>query len=100
MLTKNKCISYKFSTVVADNQPRFSDEIRIVQRVKIIFAIQPRKIKSLSHNLIREYILHPYTKVNDLRTQVETTAVAEVLHGKIDSLIKAYLQVTAKNLPN
>jgi peptide chain release factor 2 len=54
--------------------------------------IQPRLIKSLSNKLIREYILHPYTKVKDLRTNIETPAAAEVLDGKIDLLIKAYLQ--------
>jgi peptide chain release factor 2 len=55
-------------------------------------AIQPRLIKSLSSKLIREYILHPYTKVKDLRTNVETPAAAEVLDGEIDLFIKAYLQ--------
>jgi peptide chain release factor 2 len=54
--------------------------------------IQPRQIKSLSNKLIREYILHPYTKVKDLRTNVETTVATEVLDGKIDLFIKAYLQ--------
>ncbi|MGV0105212.1 peptide chain release factor-like protein [Nostoc sp. DSM 114167] len=57
-----------------------------------IDKIQPRLIKSLSSKLIREYILHPYTKVKDLRTNVETLAAAEVLDGKIDLFIKAYLQ--------
>lgn len=54
--------------------------------------IQPRQIKPLSNKLIREYILHPYTKVKDLRTNVETPAATEVLNGKIDLFIKAYLQ--------
>jgi peptide chain release factor 2 len=36
--------------------------------------------------------LHPYTNVKDLRTNVETTAATEVLDGKIDFFIKAYLQ--------
>ncbi len=54
--------------------------------------IKPRLIKSLSSKLIREYILHPYTKVKDLRTNVEAPAAAEVLNGKIDLFIKAYLQ--------
>ena len=63
----------------------------LVQSVQLN-QIQPRQIKSLSNKLIREYILHPYTKVKDLRTNVETTAAAEVLDGKIDLFIKAYLQ--------
>ncbi|MCC5657238.1 PCRF domain-containing protein [Nostoc sp. XA010] len=57
-----------------------------------IDKIQPRQIKPLSNKLIREYILHPYTKVKDLHTNVETPAATEVLDGKIDFFIKAYLQ--------
>ncbi|MEH2213018.1 PCRF domain-containing protein [Nostoc sp.] len=57
-----------------------------------IDKIQHRQVKPLSNKLIREYILHPYTKVKDLRTNVETPAGTEVLDGKIDLFIKAYLQ--------
>lgn len=66
--------------------------IALAQNVQQVDEIQPRLIKSLSNKLIREYILHPYTKVKDLRTNVETTVATEVLDGKIDFLIKAYLQ--------
>jgi peptide chain release factor 2 len=65
--------------------------IALAQDVQIE-KIQPRQIKPLSNKLIREYILHPYSKVKDLRTNVETPAAAEVLDGKIDLFIKAYLQ--------
>lgn len=65
--------------------------IALAQGVQID-KIQPRQIKPLSNKLIREYILHPYTKVKDLRTNVETPAATEVLDGKIDLFIKAYLQ--------
>ncbi|MEH2379237.1 MAG: PCRF domain-containing protein [Nostoc sp.] len=64
----------------------------LAQGVQQINKIQPRQIKSLSNKLIREYILHPYTKVKDLRTNIETPAVAEVLDGEIDLFIKSYLQ--------
>ncbi len=66
--------------------------IALTQNVQQIDQIQPRQIKSLSNKLIREYILHPYTKVKDLRTNVETPAAAAVLKGEIDLFIKAYLQ--------
>ncbi|MEH2206901.1 MAG: PCRF domain-containing protein [Nostoc sp.] len=65
--------------------------IALAQGVQID-EIQSRLIKSLYNKLIREYILHPYTKVKDLRTNVETPAATEVLDGKIDLFIKAYLQ--------
>lgn len=62
------------------------------QGVQDVAGIQFGKIKSLFKKPIREYILHPYTRVNDLHTQVETTSVTEVLNGDIDIFIKAYLQ--------
>ncbi|AUT02807.1 peptide chain release factor 2 [Nostoc sp. CENA543] len=66
--------------------------IALAQGVKSIADIQPGEIKSLSSQIIREYVLHPYTKVKDLRTKVETTNVQDVWNGDIDFLIKAYLQ--------
>lgn len=65
--------------------------IALTQGVQLS-QIQPQLIKSLSNKLIREYVLHPYKNVKDLRTKVQTTAVAEVLDGEIDLFIKAYLQ--------
>ncbi len=58
--------------------------------------IQPRQIKSLSNKLIREYILHPYTKVKDLRTNVETHAATEVLDGN-NWFFDQSLSATAKS---
>lgn len=66
--------------------------IALAQGVQQVDEIQPRLIKSLSNKLIREYVLHPDTKVKDLRTNVEIPAATEVLDGKIDLFIKAYLQ--------
>ncbi len=40
---------------------------------------------------IRNYVLHPYKLVKDLRTGVERTDVQAVLDGDIDSYIKAFL---------
>jgi peptide chain release factor 2 len=66
--------------------------IALAQNVKSIADIQPKQIKSLFSHIIREYVLRPYTQVKDFRTNIETTAVQEVLNGDIDFLIKAYLQ--------
>ena len=43
---------------------------------------------------IRNYVMHPYKLVKDLRTQVETSNVQAVMDGNLDDFIKAYLLQT------
>ena len=44
-------------------------------------------------NQIRNYVLHPYKLVKDLRTGVELTNVEDVLSGNIDELIEAEIRM-------
>ncbi|MEA5626382.1 PCRF domain-containing protein [Nostoc sp. UHCC 0251] len=89
MQNKEKALAILKSKLFA--MPTAGYAYALAQGVQID-KIQRRQIKPLSNKLIREYILHPYTNVKDLRTNVETLAATEVLNGKIDLFIKAYLQ--------
>ena len=40
---------------------------------------------------IRNYVMHPYSSVKDLRTNYETSDVYGVLDGKLDEIIESYL---------
>jgi peptide chain release factor 2 len=40
---------------------------------------------------IRNYVLHPYKQVKDLRTNLEVGDVQRVLDGDLDDLVRAYL---------
>lgn len=46
---------------------------------------------------IRNYVLHPYKLIKDLRTNVETSDVQRVLDGDLDEFMKAFLMESARN---
>ncbi len=45
---------------------------------------------------IRNYVLHPYKQVKDLRTNLEVGDVQRVLDGDLDDLVRAYLLQEAR----
>ncbi|MBD1920900.1 peptide chain release factor 2 [Microcoleus sp. FACHB-831] len=62
------------------------------QRAQEIAQIRGDIVEAAWGNQIRNYVFHPYQMVKDLRTAVETTAIADVMNGEIDSFIEAYLR--------
>lgn len=62
------------------------------QRAQEIAEIRGDMVEAAWGNQIRNYVFHPYQMVKDLRTNVETSAVDEVLDGNLDPFIEAYLR--------
>jgi peptide chain release factor 2 len=49
---------------------------------------------------IRNYVLHPYKLIKDVRTAHETGNVDQVLNGDIDSFLKAFLMSNGQKEKN
>lgn len=62
------------------------------QRAKEIADIRGDMVEAAWGNQIRNYVFHPYQLVKDLRTNVETTAIADVMNGDLDAFIQSYLR--------
>lgn len=66
-------------------------EIEMRKRQEATAAIEGSKKKIEWGSQIRNYVLHPYKLIKDLRTNVETSNTQGVLDGDLDEFLKAYL---------
>lgn len=66
-------------------------EIELRKRMEKQAEIEGTKKKIEWGSQIRNYVLHPYKLVKDLRTNMETGNTQAVLDGEINDFIKAYL---------
>ena len=62
------------------------------EKMKERQAAQDAKLEIAWGSQIRNYVLQPYTKVKDVRTEHETGNAQAVLDGEIDDFIDAYLR--------
>lgn len=62
------------------------------QRAEAIAEIRGDMVEAAWGNQIRNYVFHPYQMVKDVRTNVETTAIDDVMDGNLDEFIEAYLR--------
>lgn len=66
-------------------------DLEMSQRTAERDAVEASKQDIAFGSQIRNYVLHPYQIVKDLRTEHETSNVTGVLDGDIDAFVKAYL---------
>ena len=65
-------------------------EIEMRKRQEATAVIEGSKKKIEWGSQIRNYVLHPYKLIKDLRTNVETSNTQAVLDGDLDEFLKAY----------
>lgn len=66
-------------------------EIELRKRRETSDAIESSKKKIEWGSQIRNYVLHPYKLIKDVRTDYETSNAQGVLDGDIDEFLKSYL---------
>jgi peptide chain release factor 2 len=75
---------------------------RIYQKEREIQEREKEKMESQKKSIewgsqIRSYVLHPYTMVNDHRTETKITDAEAVLDGNLEPFIQAYLTAGKKD---
>ncbi len=66
-------------------------ELELQKRREKQAEVEGKKMKIEWGSQIRNYVLHPYKLVKDLRTNHETSNASDVLDGDIQDFIKAFL---------
>ena len=66
-------------------------EIELRKKKESLAEIEGHKKKIEWGSQIRNYVMHPYKMVKDVRTGVETSNVQAVMDGDLYDFIKAYL---------
>lgn len=71
-------------------------EMELQKRQAARDEIEAEKKKIEWGSQIRNYVMHPYHMVKDVRTNVETGNVDDVMDGDLDEFLKAYLMMTGQ----
>ena len=75
-------------------------EIELKKRQAARDEIEAGKMKIEWGSQIRNYVLHPYKLIKDVRTGYETGNVDPVMDGNIDGFLKAYLMMMGQKEEN
>lgn len=68
-------------------------KIELDKRMTARNEIEANKMKIEWGSQIRNYVMHPYQLVKDVRTGYETSDVQAVMNGEIDEFLKAFLML-------
>ena len=71
-------------------------EIELKKQQAARDEIESSKLKNEWGSQIRNYVMHPYKLVKDVRTAHETGNVDNVMNGDIDPFLKAYLMLNGQ----
>ena len=71
-------------------------EIELKKRQEARADIEANKLKNEWGSQIRNYVMHPYKLVKDVRTAHETGNVDAVMDGDLDGFLKAYLMAAGQ----
>jgi peptide chain release factor 2 len=71
-------------------------ELELRKRQEEKDVVEGNKMKIEWGSQIRNYVLHPYKLIKDLRTNHETSNVQSILDGNLDEFIKDYLMKFGK----
>jgi peptide chain release factor 2 len=85
------------------SQLQNKEKALVILKAKLLIIAQEQKTKEIAEirgdmveaawgMQIRNYVFHPYQMVKDLRTNLETTAVTDVMNGELDDFIESYLR--------
>ena len=72
-------------------------EIELQKKMTERNKIEDSKMKIEWGSQIRNYVMHPYKLVKDVRTQKEIKDVESIMNGNIDPFLKSYLMMTGNN---
>jgi len=72
-------------------------EIELKKKMIERNKIENSKMKIEWGSQIRNYVMHPYKLIKDVRTKKEVKNVESVMNGNIDPFLKSYLMMTGQN---